>query len=102
MSWPEAGRLVTLLCSDPSSWTAAATQGWAYPASREALTLADLIDVQIAKASSKKQPPYQRPWSGPQRKQRGNSATRTPAEVRSILQKFGHGADDETKEAHSG
>lgn len=92
MSWSEAGRMATILAQDPSSWTAAQSAGWGYPASRDVLALADLIDVQYAAATGKRQKPYPRPWLAVSDgvKQRGNAAAYTPDEVREILRTFGH------------
>lgn len=61
MTITEASRLVALLANDPSTQVYAALAGWQYPATREAVALADLFDA-FAKANFKKAEPYPRPW----------------------------------------
>src|SRR5690606_34330058 len=92
VGWGQAIRLLTILKADPSSATAAALAGWSHPISREALALADLIDVQGSSKAGKKWKVYPRPWEvkGEQTR-RGNAAGRTRAEVIDILRRFGHG-----------
>ena len=64
MGWAEAVRLHGIVASDPSSAVFAAMSGWQHPFSWEALALADLLDVQVAKATpkNKRLKPWHRPW----------------------------------------
>ena len=67
MTWGESVRLTQVLLGDPTAQVATSVAGWAYPASREALTLADLYDVTV-RANSKrhaKVSAYPRPWDKP-------------------------------------
>lgn|GEM_PF-2285466 len=52
---------MTKLGSNPLSQFAAAEQGWERPVSYEWLLLADLYDLQRAKASKRRSRPYPRP-----------------------------------------
>ena len=86
MSWGEAVRLVSILRADPSSMLAAAMEGWAYPFSRTEALLADLYDLEYAKAGVKRPKPYPRPYKAvKQSTRRGDVAGRTNAEVIDIL-----------------
>lgn len=71
MTYGEAWRLFLLLSADPSSHVAAAMNGWSFPASREALALFDLFDLQHASKAKRRPAPYQRPWVANERKRRG-------------------------------
>lgn len=62
MGWDEAIRLFKILANDPTSYIAAALAKWEYPATWEAIALADLIDVQVRSKSKRKPKPYRRPW----------------------------------------
>jgi hypothetical protein len=87
MSWGEAVHLLSALARDPSSHVAAAIAGWQHPLSREALVLADLLDLTAAAHSSKKPKPYPRPWSAerkPPRKQ-----VLTQEQIRAVLERIG-------------
>lgn len=67
--WGESWRLYCELLRDPSSHVAAAVSGWQYPASREALTLADLFDVFLRSRRLRGKPkPYPRPWDEPSKR----------------------------------
>ena len=59
----EAFRLAHVLSRDPSSAVAASVQGWQYPLSRDAMTLADLFDLQHQSKSKRKPKAYPRPWA---------------------------------------
>lgn len=63
MTFGEAMRLTRVLMRDPSSVVFAAVQGWEHPFPWEAMILADLVDVQVAKASKRTPKPWPRPWS---------------------------------------
>lgn len=91
MEWGEAFRLIQILRADPSSMIAAAAEGWEYPMPREAAILADLYDLEHAKAGAKNRVPYPRPWKqkGDVRKF-GSTGGRTRAEVVEILNAHGH------------
>lgn len=66
MGWGEAFRVFSLLARDPSSWVASEIAGWQYPAGRDALALADLIDVTgRAHWGRKWGKNYTRPWDEP-------------------------------------
>ncbi|MFG3338724.1 hypothetical protein [Glycomyces sp. NPDC048151] len=54
VSWHEAWLLTEQLLADPTSHLAAALAGWDYPASREALALADLWDLTVAVNTDKR------------------------------------------------
>lgn len=88
----EAARLAAIFRDDPSSATAAAISGWSHPMSREALILADLIDLQAKTKVGKKWHGYPRPWPTDDgtRTRRGNAAGRTREQVIEILRRFGH------------
>lgn len=76
----EAARLVELLTTDPTSQIHAALAGWEYPASREAIALADLFDA-FTKANYKKSEPYPRPWeTKPKGRTVGKGTALTPEE----------------------
>jgi hypothetical protein len=66
MTYAEAWSLTCTLARDPSSQVGAALAGWRYPASREALTLADTYDLVVAANTPAKSrgriKPYPRPW----------------------------------------
>lgn len=86
MPWGEALRLAGLLRRDPSSWVAAAIEGWEYPVSREVTAILDLFDLEHAKANKKAKPHGGRPWLNKTPTQRhGNAAGRTPEQVKAIL-----------------
>jgi hypothetical protein len=78
MGYGEAYRLTTLLIADPSTRVGAALSSWSHPASREALVLMDLYDLQHQSKSKRKPKPYPRPWALPTRRSwgRGTSLTR--------------------------
>lgn len=80
MPWGEAVRLYGIVSADPSSALFAASSGWVHPFSWEALILADLLDVQVAKASSKKRrpKPWHRPWT---RKDKSTKRMGTPVSI---------------------
>lgn len=65
MCWSEAFRLTRILCADPSSAVAASVAGWEHPFPWEAILLAELVDVQVAKASKTRPRPLPRPWKRP-------------------------------------
>jgi len=90
MEWGEAIRQVGILRSDPSSMTAAAMEGWAYPISQETLVLADLFDlthlVNASPKGPKPKPHAIRPFKAAKsEKTFGDAGGRTPAEVREVL-----------------
>lgn len=87
MGWDEAARLALLLRSDPSSAIAAALEGWEFAASREALALYDLFDLEHEVNSKRKPKPHPgRPWAEkPAMKQKGNAKGRSPEEMKAIL-----------------
>lgn len=80
MRWGEAVRLTKILTGDPSSQVAAAIVGWEYPFSWEAVLLADLVDVQVASKSKKKQKPWPRPWKKSDKSKRAIGTPVTIAE----------------------
>ena len=84
MRWGEAYRLALLLARDPSSALGAALAGWEYPLSREALTLADLYDLQHTSKVKRRPRPYPRPWADKERKRTGTGRY-TTAELRAVL-----------------
>lgn len=89
--WSEAIDLVRILRGDPSSQIARSIEGWDYPLSREGWMLADLIDLQGAKAMGKKWTPYSRPIKAKDSTRRfGNTGGRSRAEVVAILNARGH------------
>lgn len=83
MSWGEAVRLVQHLAGDPSSAVCVALNDWDYPLSREAITLADLFDLQHLSKAKRKPQPYARPWQDGRR--RFGRTSLTPAQLRRIL-----------------
>ena len=62
MSLGEAGRLMGILLTDPSSATGSAAAGLVEPVSLEARVVADLWDLVMGAAAGKKATPYKRPW----------------------------------------
>lgn len=91
MTLAEAARLVLIIRKDPASQLAASIEGWEYPFSREQAAAADLWDLEYAKTGSQKPARYPRPFaSGQEKTQRGDSAGRTPDEMKVLLrQHFG-------------
>ena len=90
MTWGEAMRLTRQLGSDPSTMVAAALNGWDYPVSREALSLADLYDVFCA-ANFKDAKPYPRPWASKPKSGRAKpDASLTQEEIIAALRRAGH------------
>lgn len=83
IGWSEAIDLVRILRSDPSSQLTVSIEGWSQPMSREALVLADLIDVQ-GFSKSKKWKPYTRPWDV-KPKRIGKTDGRSRSEILAIL-----------------
>ena len=92
MPWDEAIRLTQLLRRDPSSWVAAALEGWDFPISREAAATLDLFDLEHIKGAGKKRPkPHGgRPWRSKKVQRFGNTGGRTHEQVRAILRAHGH------------
>ena len=92
MGWSEAIRAVRTLRADPSTQLAAAMEQWAHPFSRTEAILADVYDLEYAKAGVKKRQPYPRPWAtdGATSTRKGNTAGRTRTEVLAILAAHGH------------
>jgi hypothetical protein len=88
----EAARLAHHLEREPSSWTFAAAQGWAYPLDRETLILADLLD-RFSQVNFKKAKPYPRPWDveGKTVQRHGDSRGRSRSEVVEILSAHARG-----------
>lgn len=84
--------LADQLARDPSSHVYAAINGWAYPASREALALADLFDALVAVNTRKghKPKPYPRPWDRRNRVRLGNTGQHSQHTVRAALRARGH------------
>ena len=58
MGYGEAWRLLLILLGDPSSQFAAAFGQWEFPITRADMAFRDWIDMD----TSKKAPPYSRPW----------------------------------------
>lgn len=86
MPWDEAIRLAQLLRRDPSSAIATAVEGWDYPLSRLEAMIADLWDLEHAKAGAKKPVTYPRPYKTAEQKVRhGTAAGRSPDQVKEIL-----------------
>lgn len=83
MGWAEAFRLMLILAKDPSSQVAAAISGWEFPATREALTLADLYDA-YGTATFKKHKRYPRPWADVDKTRLGKTRL-SPDKVRELL-----------------
>jgi hypothetical protein len=78
--------LIDDLRHDTSSRLQAALAGWDYPATREAIVLMDLFDLQHNSKSKRKIKPYPRPWPVNQKKIGGKKTTRrSPADVRAIM-----------------
>lgn len=72
------------LAANPASRFVAAEQGWERPVSWEWLLLADLYDLQRAKASRRRSRPYPRPTTK-RTKLGGSNKRRSIREVLSIL-----------------
>jgi hypothetical protein len=80
--------LVRILHRDPTSWLFAVVNGWEYPTTREALTLADMFDayVQVHTRKGQRPKPYLRPFS-PQKQYGGRrkNKRRTPEELSALF-----------------
>lgn len=76
--------LVQQLGSNPESRFAAASMGWERPVSHEWLVLADLYDLERAKASKRRSRPYPRPTTK-RTKLGGSNKRRSITDVLSIL-----------------
>ena len=98
MSWGEAVHLLSALAPDPSSHVAAAIAGWQHPLSREALVLADLLDLTAAAHSSKKPKPYPRPWTRADRKP-ARKQVLSQEQIRAVLERIG---PERVEEANGG
>lgn len=87
VGWGEAIRLVRILRSDPSTMLAASVEDWEYPMSRTEAILADVWDLEYAKAGAKKSERYPRPFKqkSSQSKRWGNTGGRSREEVLAIL-----------------
>lgn len=86
VSWREAVLVVSILLRDPSSWTAAAKQGWSYPVSREWLVGAHTYDLLAAVNTKKGSKPKRYPSPFPDKAAtRFGRTTRSSEEVRKIL-----------------
>ena len=79
----ELYHLLAQLASNPQSRFTAAELGWERPVSFEWLLLADLYDLQRAKASKRRSRPYPRPTT--KRTKLGGGKRRSLKEVLSIL-----------------
>lgn len=81
MTVTEAARIAAVLAEDPSTATGAALAGLAMPVSLEAIVLADLFDLQMARAV-KRPEPYRRPWIARRKPSRriGQGTRLTPAD----------------------
>ncbi|GAA5143329.1 hypothetical protein GCM10023340_08540 [Nocardioides marinquilinus] len=92
MTLTEAARLAHGLLQDPSTHTFAAASGWAYPATREALIMADLFDA-FRQVHFVRPKPARRPWTtdGPTVEKRGRTDL-TQDEVIAALRAAGHTA----------
>lgn len=80
--------LVRMLHRDPTSWLFAAVNEWDYPASRELLSLADLVDVlvQVNTRKGQRAKPYPRPFSQSKKYGgRSKNKRRTPAELAALF-----------------
>lgn len=98
VTWDEMWDLISALMNDPSSTLCAAANGWDYPISREAITLADLYDLTLSANTSKadrpKIKPHPRPW-GDQEANKSSRPTVSQEVIRAALANRGHkGATD--------
>lgn len=86
VSLRELRPLVLVLLRDPTSWLFAEVNGWEFPTSREALTVADLFDVFVQANSRRgsKPKPYPRPFSAA-KKYGGRGSSRTVAELEALF-----------------
>lgn len=89
MTWGEAVRLTRTLRADPGSQIAAAVEGWEYPFPRDVALIADLWDLEHAKAGAKRAATYPRPWAV-KADGRRHGKPRPYAEVAAILNEYGH------------
>lgn len=77
--------LLQMLAKDPTSRLMAAQSGWERPVSHEWLILADLYDLQRAKASKRRSRPYPRPTTKRTKLGGNNKRRRSPLEVLKLL-----------------
>lgn len=77
----------------PQSRFTAAEQGWERPVSYEWLILADLYDLQRAKASKRRSRPYPRPTTK-RTKLGGGNKRRSITDIRRILRREKVGGDE--------
>lgn len=89
MTWGEAIRLTQQLQLDPSSHVSASVRDWTHPLSYEAAFIADLVDVQIARAIGKKAKSRPRPWD-PKPKRWGSGRFTIP-QLRELLRRHREG-----------
>lgn len=89
MSWAESVLLAQVLLRDPSSYLAAAVEGWEYPATLEVLTAADTFDALVALLSDKKNKPYPRPFDR-KKKTFGKKPRPSQDDIRAALRARGH------------
>lgn len=96
MTITEASRLSLLLTTDPTTQTFVAANGWAYPASREFLVLADLFDA-FSQVNFKKPKPYPRPDPEPTTETFGEVIR--PADMAEVMAAFGRAMPPPESEA---
>lgn len=86
--------LTRALLADMTSRLGSAVQGWDYPLSHEARTLADLYDITVlANADPKKRSrikPYPRPWPTQTNAVRSEKPTVDQATIKAALAARGH------------
>ena len=68
-----------MLRANPESRFHAASEKWEYPASREAMALYDLYDLQHRSKSKRKPKPYPRPWPDVDKKKTGTVVSASEA-----------------------
>lgn len=95
MGYGEAWRLLRIVAADPSSQTAAAISGWAFPLDRAAQTLA-VVAENVARNGGDKRWTYPRPWD--EKPKALGSARMTPRQMRAFLDE--HRATPHESTAH--
>jgi hypothetical protein len=83
MEWGEAIRLTRVLAADPGSQVFAALAEWTYPASREWIVTANLLDSSEYGRLGRRARPHPRPWTD--RPKHIGTGSYTTAELRVLL-----------------
>lgn len=88
ISWLDAVYLTAGLMKESESRLQAASNGWKYPISRDAIILTQIFDL-LAMSNSKRKPkPYPMPWPDPNKKRLGSRKKASRKEVIETLKRM--------------